>query len=59
MDRKNMSFKKIVKKINSFFLLEFLCAFLRFENFWEDGLCGDGINCNIKEILKKINYFFR
>ena len=57
MDRKNMSFKKLVKKINSFFLLEFTCALLRAEGLWDERLCGDGYNCNIKETLKKINYF--
>ena len=57
MDRKNMAFKKIWKKINSYFLLEFTCALLRDEGLWDENLCGDGYNCNIKNCLKKINYF--
>lgn len=57
MERKNMAFKKIVKKINDIFLLEFLCAFLDYEGLWSEKLCGDGYNCNIKKILKKISFF--
>lgn len=57
MDRKNMSFQKLVKKIDSFFLLEFVCAIMRKEELWDNKLCGDGFNCNIKETLKKLNYF--
>ena len=57
MDRKNMSFKKLFKRINSVFLLEFLCAFLGSEDLWDESLCGKG-RCHIKEILKKVNNFF-
>lgn len=57
MDRKNMSFKKLVKKIDSYFLLEFLCANLRAERIWSQETCGDGVNCNIKQTLKKLDYF--
>jgi len=57
MDRKNMAFKKLVKKIDSFFLLEFVCAIMRSEDLWKEGTCGDGYDCNIKKILKKLDYF--
>lgn len=57
MDRKNMSFKKLVKKIDSYFLLEFLCANLRAEQLWSQKMCGDGVDCNIKQTLKKLDYF--
>ena len=58
MDRKNMSFKKLVGRINSVFLLEFLCAFLGAEGLWDESLCRKKGTCNIKEILKKMNYYF-
>ena len=53
MDRKNMSFEKIVDRVNSFFLLEFVCAFIDSEGQWSPSLCADGYSCNIKKILKK------
>ena len=57
MDRKNMSTKKLAKKINSFFLLEFTCAILHDEGLWTKSICEDGFECNIKKTLKKLNYF--
>lgn len=56
MDRKNMSVKKWVKKIDSVFLLEYICAFLDSEGFWSKKLCGDD-TCNIRKTLEKVNYF--
>ena len=58
MTRKNMSFKKLMRRINSVFLLEFLCAFLGSEGLWDESLCEREGTCNIKETLKKMNYFF-
>ena len=57
MDRKNMAFSKLVKKIDSFFLLELICASLEADDLWDGKLCLDGYNCGIKQTLEKINYF--
>lgn len=58
MERKNMAIKKLVDKIDGYFLLEYLCVLLTEEGLWSDHLCGrDGSNCSIKQALKKINYF--
>ncbi len=58
MDRKNMAFKKLFKRINNVFLLEFLCAFLGSEGLWDKSLCGEKGMCHIKETLKKVNNTF-
>lgn len=57
MDRKNMAFDKLVKKINSFFLLEFVCAFMGSQQIWSENLCENGHICRIKQALKKADYF--
>jgi hypothetical protein len=58
MDRKNMAFKKIFKRINNVFLLEFLCAFLGSEGLWDESLCEREGSCNITKTLERMNYFF-
>ena len=57
MDRKNMAFKKLVKRLHEIFLLEFICADLQAQGLWNKSLCGKGTVCNIRKTLHKINYF--
>ena len=43
--RKNMAFKKIWKKINYYFTLEFLCVILQEQGLWKENLCNNGSIC--------------
>ncbi len=54
MLRKNMSFKNIMKQINYFFLLEFLCVILQEQDLWTPKICNGGSYCNIKKAINVI-----
>lgn len=57
MDRKNMAFDRLVKKINNYFLLEYLCAMLESQGLWCEEMCENGHNCRIKQVLKRLDHF--
>ena len=57
MNRKNMSFNQIVKRINYFFLVEFVCIILQEQGIWDIELCNNGSVCNIQKTISTVNSF--
>ncbi|MBD3253973.1 MAG: hypothetical protein GF383_02720 [Candidatus Lokiarchaeota archaeon] len=55
LTRKNMAFHLLVKKIDYYFLLEFLCAILQELNLWDRKMCNNGINCNLAKTIRLSN----
>jgi len=51
MSRKNMAFHLLVKKINHFFLLEFICVLLQEQGLWYKKLCREERSCNIEKAI--------
>lgn len=59
IDRKNMSIEKIIKRINGYFLVEFICATLRDMNIHDKRMCNDDNRvCVIKRLLWNNNILF-
>ncbi|MFX1392218.1 MAG: hypothetical protein ACFFAH_01470 [Promethearchaeota archaeon] len=57
MSRKNMAFKQLVKKINYYFLLEFICVNLQEQGLWDQKLCNNKTRCSIEKIIRFMGYF--
>ena len=55
MLRKNMAFKKIWKKVDYYFILEFLCVLLQDQGLWSEHLCNNGSICKIQKIMMLMN----
>lgn len=57
VSRKNMSFKRLVRKLNNIFLLEYLCVVLQDEALWLRKQCKSGpkFNCGIQTVIDFIN----
>jgi len=53
--RKNMAFNKIVRYLNYFFLIEFICVILQEQGLWSPEICSGGKFCNIKRIIGWMN----
>ena len=51
MSRKNMAYQLIVKKINYYFLLEFVCVILQEQGIWHQKLCKEKGLCNIEKVI--------
>lgn len=58
MTRKNMAYKKVARRIDFYFLVEFICVLLQEEGIWNQKYCGTGVNCNIQKTIKKMLLFF-
>lgn len=58
IERKNTAFKRIIKQINYYFLIEYTCALLQEQGIWKRKFCvKNSTGCKIQNMYAKLNMF--